>query len=434
MLPLFALDAREFVVVVDAGHGGARSAPKKDERWDPVSRQFLSYYAPGTSYRRYTEQAIVLGLAKRLKYYLNLTRTESGWREFRAILQAFSGQKDFERIKFKVIMTREDSWRQRNYPATHPEVNAPYRLYDYPNPRKKGDIVPGRISFINSKQPYLVISLHLNPAGKGHKGGMGAVLAPGYQTFNRVRLTDVGNKSNAWFTRSRWNAGWLITDPGWNKWHAARSDAWVYFHGFRKRKNGTIWLTKNRGLRHNLVNWSYRDSNWVAKARKGGPGPYSREYAGFKPTGPFWDRERSKPEQWRREGGLMGYGGDNHLASDELMRFMQQGVRIQVPKYRAKGAMGPILTPFISTYTLPTYVNAITAFLEVGHLNRERDRLMILNHPRAVTRSLAAGIYSLFAGMQPRKGYGPYRPRGKKLDWERYENYEKGNYFEIVKP
>lgn len=426
------LFAREYVIVIDPGHGGARASAMRDERWDPVSGEYLSFYSPGMIYKNYTEQRVVLGLAKQLKKQLELTQTDAGWKKFEELLKSFSGQKSFERVKFKVLMTREDSWSDRNLPPTHPEVNAPYRLYDYPDPRKKGRMLPGRISFINSQKPYLVLSLHLNPAGKGHDGGMAAVLSPGFETFDAVRQIDLNRRPMSWFDRSPWKPTWLITDPGWSKYLAARSDAWVYFHGYRKTKNGNVWRSKNRGFRHNLFDWRYKEKDWVAKARKGGPGPYSIEYEAWKPDGPFWDRERAEPEQWRREGGKMGFGGDNHLASDELMRFIQHGVRLQVPALRKPGAVGPILPPFTSTYTLPTYVNAICAFLEIGHLNRERDRVLTLRYPTALTRSLAVGVYSLFAGLEVRKTHGPYKPRGEELNWDRYEDYDKGNYFEIV--
>ncbi len=427
-LPTFA---SEYVVVIDPGHGGARYVAQEDERWDPVTGKYLSFYAPGMVFGKYSEDQVVLGLSKRLKEYLDLTQSDAGWKKFQDILKTFTDSGKFERIKFKTAMTRDKSWREGGLGASHPEVNAPFRLYDYPDPKNRAKMLQGRISYANSQRPYLIVSIHLNPAGAGHPGGMGAVLAPGYRTFDTLRLIDLKKKSMELFTRSPWQPGWLITDAGWSKWDAARSDTWVYFHGFRKDKNGR--LSSPRGLRQNLFAWRYKDkADWISKARAGGPGPYSKDYEKFQATGAFWDRERSEPEQWRREGGSLGYGGDNHLASDELMRFVQQGVRIQVPGLRHPGAVGPIITPFVSTYTLPTYVNAINAYLEIGHLNIERDRNLVVGHPDAVTRSLAAGVYSLFAGLQTRAGYGPYRPRGKKIEWERYEKYKEGNYFKIV--
>ena len=161
------------------------------------------------------------------------------------------------------------------------------------------------------------------------------------------------------------------------------------------------------------------------------------EYRHCKPEGPCGEGEQAKPEYWRREAPVSGsgisYGGDNHLAANELMRFIQYGVRMQVPEKRANNKLGPILDPFVSTYTLPTYTNAVVAFLEVGHLNIWRDRRMVIDQREQVAISLAVGIYSLFTGLDIKKpGYGPYLPRGRKLDFAKYENLPQGNYFKIV--
>ena len=94
--------------------------------------------------------------------------------------------------------------------------------------------------------------------------------------------------------------------------------------------------------------------------------------------------------------------------------------------------MGRILPPFVSTYSLPTFVNAICAYLEIGHINRYRDRSLVTRDREAVAQSLAVGIYSLFHGLRPRAGHGPYRPRGRPLNFRRYENLPGGNYFEIA--
>ena len=429
----------EYTVIVDAGHGGA-IVHRKDDRWDPISRKYLTGYLPGTRYTKYTEHDLMLLLAKRVHHYLMLTQTDAGWKEFEKLLRTFSTQEKFVRIKFDSHLSRTDGWKDRSLPASHPDVNAPYRLYDYPD-RKTGRIQKGRISRINDLEPYLVLSLHLNPAPPGHSGGMAAVLAPGWKTFNLLRQISLKQKPASAFYKLPWADHWLGTEPGWNKLEAARADAWVYMNGYWSNKSGTApWYKKPRGFRHNLFQWRYADPpGWektALKERKS-TGPYSMIYSKWRPEGKFWEREQGKAEYWRREAAVSGsginYGGDNHLASNELMRFIQYGVRMQVPEKRAANKLGPILDPFVSTYTLPTYTNAVVAFLEVGHLNVWRDRRMVIDQREEVARSLAVGIYSLFTGLELKKpGYGPYLPRGRKLDFQKYETLPQGNYFKIV--
>jgi len=420
-----------YTIVIDPGHGGAVTR-KKDDKWDPVTERYLDYYSTGMEYRKITEESVVLPLGKRVRDYIELTATEEGWLKFTEILKQFSNQKEFPRIIFKAAMSREDSWTDRSTDPNQPELNAPYRHYDYPD--ENGKMQPGRISTINALHPYLVVSLHMNPAGYGHPGGMAAVIAPGFKTFEELRQITLGKKPVKQFYKLKWWRDWLIAEPGWSKYESARADTWVYFHGYRTVKNAMRpWREKNRGIRHNMIQWRYRDpDDWVEKAKKNEPGPYTTDYEKFKPEGKFWDRERSQPEEWRREDGILEIGGDNHYASDELLRFIQYGVRLQSKAEGKQFSPGPIRPPYISTYGLPTFLNAINAYLEVGYLNRTRDRNLIMKHTDQVAQSIAVGIYSLFSGLKLKPGYGPYRPRAKPLDFQKYENYSEGNYFTIV--
>jgi len=433
LFPFINLQAiPEYRVVIDPGHGGS-NIRRKDDKWDPVSEQYLESYLPGMTYKNLTEHEVMLQLARRVEYYLKLTETASGWEEFQKILETISGSKEFPRIQFKTMMSREDSWNHRGLPANDIRTNAPYRLYDFPDPDDKSKILPGRISAINNFQPHLVVSLHLNPAGKGNPGGMTAVLAPGYRTFDLLRKITLKKASVKEFNKLPWSDKFLLSDRGWNHFQSARADAWVYFHGYRCNKAGTApWLEKNRGIRYNMVQWRYADGpEWITEARKKGPGRFSMKYTDFEPEGSFFDRERSQAEAWRREDGPLGYGGDNHLASDELLRFAQYGTRRFLNK-KAEAILGPIQQPYVSTYAMPTFVNAINAYLEIGHLNRSRDRALVIGQREVLAKSLAAGIYSLFVGLKPAQGKEPYRPRGTPVDFKKYENLPEGNYFEIV--
>ena len=420
-----------YTVVLDPGHGGTgRNQP--DDKWDALSGKYLQYFAPGTLHAGKHEHKIALDLARRTEKYLAWTNSSEDWPRFTALLREFSNRSDFPRVSLITHLARRQGWDDRKLPRTHPEVNAPFRLYDFPS-SKKGVMRPGRISFINALQPHLVLSIHLNPAGRGSAGGMAAVLTPGYETFNLLREIALGNKPASAFDRNPWKDCWLITDAGWSRFEAARSDTWVYFNGYRAKRNGNPWLDMFRGYRHNMVTWRYADPpEWARVARQHAAGPYALNHRDFRPTGKFWNRERGRGEYWRREGGPLGFGGDNHYASDELMRFIQYGARRMLPARRKPNAMGPILKPFVSTYSMPTYINAINAYLEIAHINRPRDISLVTDEADTVARSLAVGIYSLFAGVELRPQSGPYTPRGKALDFERYENLAGGNYFKIV--
>lgn len=374
----------------------------------------------------------MMQLARRVDHYLKLTESRGGWLEFEKILRQFSDQKTFERIEIESQLSRKESYDE--LPAGTKNINDRYRLYNFPNKRKR--IQPGRISWINQQKPHLVMSLHMNPAGVGHKGGMAAVLTPGYSTFETIRKIHMGQAPRSRFRKSAWNEKWLVTDSGWTQFEAARADTWVYFNGYRTNRKGTaLNLNKNRGIRYNLIDWAYADPpGWPKIYNPKEPGRFSLKFKDFRPEGKFWEREMGKGEAWRREGGVLGYGGDNHYATDELMRFIQQGARIQVPDLRKPGQIGPIQKPYTSTYSMPTFVNAINAYLEVAFVNRKKDRRLVIEHREEVARSLAVGVYSLFRGLQLKKdkNLGPYRPRGKAIDWERYESLPGGNYFEVV--
>jgi hypothetical protein len=293
----------------------------------------------------------------------------------------------------------------------------------------------GRISWINQQQPELVVSLHMNPAGVGHKGGMAAVLAPGFETFDMLRKIHLGQAPLSRFQKSPWNGNWLVTDSGWSQFEAARADTWVYFNGFRTNRRGTqIDEGKNRGIRYNMIDWIYADPpGWPKLYNPEEPGRFAWRFKDFRPEGKFWDREMGPAEAWRREGGKLRFGGDNHYATDELMRFVQMGARREAPALRQPGAIGPIQPPYVSTYSLPTFTNAICAYLEIAFINRSTDRRLVIEYRDEVARSVAVGIYSLFQGLKPAAtGAGPYKPRGEPIDWRRYESLPGGNYFKIV--
>jgi len=134
-LNLNAEDIRIYRVVVDPGHGGA---PKKsnDDKWDPITKQYLDVYNTGMRYKNYYEDVIVLQIAKKLYQILKLTETEDGWKKFENILKQFSSQEKFQRIIIKSYLSRTTNWQERGLPPEHKNINDPYRLFDYPKNNK----------------------------------------------------------------------------------------------------------------------------------------------------------------------------------------------------------------------------------------------------------------------------------------------------------
>jgi hypothetical protein len=427
----------EYQVVIDPGHGGY-SFKKQDDKWDPVTKKYLDFYTSGMKYGNYEEHYLMMLLAREISKRLQLTSTDEGWNQFKNILKKFTDSDNLPRINLKSVMTRTESWSER-YETPPEDVNDPYRLYDFPDRTNNKRIKPGRISFINAAKAHLVLSLHMTPGGRGHPGGMAAVLSPGFQTFDSIRQIQLADKPRSvieespWFTQSLW----IITDENWSRFESARADAWVYFHGYRSLKDGSgYWKDRNRGLRHNMVTWNYSDpAGWESLARMNQPGPYSLKYKDFQTNGKFWDREKSEAERWRREGGPLGFGGDNHYATDELMRFLQFKMRslhsIDKKRYPSPG---PIQPPYVSAYSLPMYINAVSAYIETGFLDKDTDRLYMLKYRADLADALAAGIYSLFQGLAVKSGNMKFKPKGAPLNFAKYEQIPEGNYFRAADP
>lgn len=413
-----------FTVVLDPGHGGVSKDPvsQNGDKYDSISKKYLEAYKQGTEHSGHTERKIVLALAKELDSILHLTETDEGWKDFEKILSRYSAEKSHTRIRIKSSLTRDSNFDEDRESS---DPNAEYRLYDFPD-SKTGKIQKGRLSRINALKPQLVVSLHMNPSSKGNTGGMAAVLTPGYTTFQLLRDISEGKKNSKDFLKSPWS-DWMIFVSGWSRLENAIADAWIYFHGYWSDKSGKKTETdKFEGYRQNMVTWAYQDQlGWEDSTRKSTQGPYAKKHSDFLPKGKFWEREKSLRELKRREGGREGYGGDNFYASQELLRFVQFGER---SKGKSAHKIGPIHRPFISTYSLPTYTNAICAFLEIGFINKKEDIVLLTQKRRSVAESLAVGIYSLFLGLKVKKGIAiPYLPKGKKVNWEVY-----GSYFEEV--
>lgn len=422
---------RTYNIVIDPGHGGLDLKPKEEhgDKYDPISNKYLEPYKAGAQTKSRRESEVVLALAKEVKEILDLTKTPEGFETFRSHAKKFTND-TLPWIRIDSDLTREETAKEEADLTSDP--NAFYRLYDYPD-KKTGKIKPGRISRINAARPYLVLSLHLNPSWKGHPGGMAAVLSPSYRTFYNLRKISEGKSSKS-FEEGPWSE-WMRFKMEWSRLENAVADAWIYFNGYWPNKSGKKTdLSNFEGYRQNMVTWKYADpTGWIDKAVLNGPGPYAKKHSEYSAKGKFWDRERAEPELWRREDGAEGFGGDNHYAAAELMRFLQYGLRTLPSQDEELSNPGPINKPYISTYSLPTFINAISAYLEIGYIDKEKDMKILTQRKKDTAISLAVGIYSLFHGIKIKSADLPYVPKGKKIDWARYENLKEGNYFRVVR-
>ncbi|HMV43757.1 MAG TPA: N-acetylmuramoyl-L-alanine amidase [Leptospiraceae bacterium] len=426
---------RKYKIVIDPGHGGVKQEPLEifGDKYDTITRRFLENYKDGASYAKAnrTEMEIVLGVGKELKEILDLTKTKKGFQKFKSYVKLFSDS-EVPWIKIDSVMTRTDSYKDRNYREKE-DKNQLYRLYDFPD-FKTGKNRLGRISQINKEKPQLVVSLHINAMNSTpDSGGMGAVIAPSYQTFELLKRISEKKAQPEEFLKTPWK-NWMLFESKWSRLENAMADAWIYFNGYWPTQDGSE-TNKERfeGYRANMITWRYRDDiGWEKKINKK-EGPYAIDHSNFRAVGKFWDRERGKPELMRREGGPEGYGGDNLYASNELLRFLQYGLRMQVNEDKDNyKEPNKILLPFISTYSVPTYINAISAYLELGEITSDRDMYFVTTKKRKTAICLAVGIYSLFNGLEIKQMETLYTPKGKRIDFEKYIGSTGQSYFDEV--
>ncbi len=88
--------------------------------------------------------------------------------------------------------------------------------------------------------------------------------------------------------------------------------------------------------------------------------------------------------------------------------------------------------PYISIWSIPLHVNAINAYMELGYLARPYTRYILDNHLDDMAEGIAAGIYSLFAGIEVSSKIS-CAPYGKKIDLKKYTINNNNNYFTIVR-
>lgn len=408
------------VVAIDPGHGGRgeEPGPFSGDSWDPAKRAFQNPFNYGAVHDAsgQHEHRIVLAIAARVRDLLARAATDEGFARFRTLLSAYGkprGGGKFPRPDWKIVMLREDSFESPQK-ANLREVNRFYRLYDGPtgfrdDDRPHPDLYPGRMSLVNRAKPELCVSIHINSSKDAKRRGQAAVVTPNGRLFGFLRdlARERGEReANALLARLDW---FFDRTPILSSLQGLAKDSATYFD----EGGGTP--------RRDRVAWRYRKDD---KA--------------------FAERERGAMESYRRGGGA-SLGGDNLAASDELLRFVRAALLRAIAAgepARAAGAqadelVGPHGLPFARDYAVPLFVNAVSAYLELGYMSNAEDRRLLARHEAAYAEGIAVGIYALLYGMVPHEsapggvaGFVP--PAGAPLDLRKYRRGR--DYFTEVFP
>jgi len=417
-----------FRVVLDPGHGGVCRHPQSvhGDRYDPISKQFLELYREGAAYGIIKEHKIVYEIARKVHEILQLCSPGSDYVRFNAILRKYTDEEP-GRINIIAHLDRDRSL-SADEASRMEDPNSRYRLFDYAD--ASGRDMPGRLSVINSYRPHLVVSLHVDNSPIEWFQGMTPVIAAPYRILNQGLLYLRGNiKTKDFYTNSHYS-GWFeeATTRTDFKWFL--NDVSLYFTAHPLDNNLNVERNGFKGYRHNMLAWPYRDCKGWEKAAQSHPArtQYSWNYLDVVPEGKFWDRERSKFEAYRRDGGTEGFGGDNAYASYEIIRFAMLSLYL-------RGYRDPFQRPgkpYTSVWIVPLHVNAVNAFIELGYLNRPADRYVLTYRQNEIAEGIAVGIYSLLAGLKPRPEKFRYLPSGKRIDLEKYNITRDKSYFDAV--
>ena len=419
---------KTFRVVLDPGHGGTGRSPMSihGDRYDSITGRYLDLFKEGASRGDLHEHAIVYSIAKKTERYLRLLAPGGDNARFYRILEKYTDEMP-ERINIITYMSRKKSLSDREIDSRE-DPNAAFRLFDFPDADRKRR--PGRLSRINGFKPHLVVSLHLADSAPRDYEGMNPVVAPPYEFLHKGLEYLQGKIHNKKFFYNSRYSDWFTEAVTRSDFDWFLNDVSLYFSGYPLRKNRDTDRSGFKGYRNNMVEWAYADDpGWEFVARYHIPYTrYAQNIMNLVPDGKFWDRERSRFERYRRDDGEEGFGGDNAYASYELVRYMLYSLFLHGDdnRFQKPGKS------YVSVWIVPLHVNAISAFIELGYLNRARDRLILTKKQDEIAEGIAVGIYSLFTGMAVRNDKFKHLPRGKKLDLEKYSIDEGASYFEKV--
>ena len=419
-------------VVIDPGHGGAWLLPRSQhgDRYDVLSASYIDDYRPGANLRNMKEHKIVYNIGERVMQILKYTAPGGEFYKFERIAKKYGKIND--RISIVTMMSRPKGVDYEQGVKLPPDSadedpNAPYRLFDYPD--SNGVIQAGRITQINKFNPHLVVSIHLALSGDPAYKAMNPILAAPFPFLVQGLHYLRGKKTDRKFFDNSPLRNWFVEDERISAFRWFLSDVSQYFTGYPLDEKLNIRENRFRGYLRNMVQWPYADdTEWEAEAKlQKKYSPYSMNYEDVSPAGKFWDRERSKFELYKRDGGEEGFGGDNAYASYEIIRYILASLKYS-------GAYNNSIVPgkpYVSIWAIPTHVNAINAYFELGYLQRGPDRKILIDHQREIAEGIAVGIYALLGGMEPLEGNFPHKPKGKRIDLQKYNITAEKSYFDV---
>jgi hypothetical protein len=417
-----------FRVVIDPGHGGVgrNLMSVHGDRYDTVNRRYLDHFKEGASRGGLQEREIVYSIAKKTEKLLKLLAPGGNNEKFYRLLEHYADGAP-QKVTIQTYMSRGRSVTDDEADNLE-DPNASFRMFDYPD--SSGEMQPGRISRINAVKPHLVVSLHLASDAPRDFEGMNPVITPPY-SFLREGLAYLKKEQEGkkFYTKSPYRE-WFIEETTRSDFDWFLNDTSIYFTGYPLRKNLESDRSSFKGYRYNMVRWSYADSpGWEHAARYRIPSSrYAPTYENFVPEGRFWEREQSHYEKYRRDGGEEGFGGDNAYASYEIIRYVCYSLYLHGDDNRSQKPG----KSYISVWIMPLHLNAINAFIELGYLNRSRDRLLLTKKQNEIAEGIAVGIFSLLTGLTPKETKYKHIPKGKGIDYSKYRTSEDKSYFDEV--
>lgn len=416
-------------VVIDPGHGGVfiDNKQKHGDKFDLVTGKYIDYFAEGAGLHGMYERDIVFSISKRVLLLMDMCAPDGDFDQFRKILAKYT-DRNVSRIYIETMISRDDSIPFEQA-GKEEDPNAPYRLYDYPPAGADREMEKGRISKINGFKPHLVVSLHLANSAPPDYDGMNGIIVPPYNVLKKgFTILQKGGRGNindygilkSWFKESK-SIPYRL---------AYLKDCSQYFTGYSLKKNYSTDYRDFNGYKYNMVSWIYSDPpGWHISARDHKPYTrYSDDFMSFREEGNFWEREKSIYETYRRGDGFRNFGGDNYFATYEIIKYILNSLDLRGVNGKTK-IPGK---PYVSTWSIPNLVNAISAYIELGYLDRKWDRDVLINRQDEIAEGVAVGIYSLLAGLGEVKGDFRHKPAGEKLDLQKYNMPDRRSYFDIV--
>jgi hypothetical protein len=417
-----------FRVVLDPGHGGVGKSPMSvhGDRYDTISKRYLDVFKEGAERGEIHERAIAYSIARKTEKLLRLLGPNGDREKFYRILERYTDDTPRE-ATILTLMSRGKSITEEEADLQR-DPNAPFRLFDYPD--EEGEMQSGRISRINAFKPHLVVSLHLAASGPRDFEGMNPVVLPPHSLLKEGLRYLKGERDDRKFFYKSPYRDWFIEEYTRSDFSWFLNDVSLYYTGSPLRHDQDEDRPGFKGYRYNMVRWAYADdTGWEHAARHEIPqSRYAPTLKDFVPEGRFWDRERSKYEQYRRDGGPEGFGGDNAFASYEIIRYICYSLFLHGNDHPSQKAG----KSYISVWIMPLHVNAINAFIELGYLNRARDRHILIKNQDEIAEGIAVGIYSLLTGIEPRDKKYKLLPRGGNIDFRKYRTEGGASYFDAV--